>query len=263
MCQISAVVLSGHSLETFNCYVLPEWTISHQASQVHGLKITFSEGKRSLAKNGEVVNSVTIYKAAEEFLVFTNREIDAGDNCPVPLIAHSGKKYDMEILLRFIKKVNAYEQWSNLLLYFVDSCLVCKEKLETLKDGIHLFLSEKTRKPSLKMTESLFGKTFQAHDSLEDVVALNRIMCSNELDVKDSDVVKHSISFSTAVKYVGLLEEKAVHEQEYSSNSRILSSYVIKKLVQCGIVPNVLASINGRFGYRGVICYLYTNKESK
>ena len=31
----------------------------------------------------------------------------------------------------------------------------------------------------------------------------------------------------------------------------------------CGIVPNVLASRNRRFGYRGVVCYLYTNKESK
>ena len=92
---------------------------------------------------------------------------------------------------------------------------------------------------------------------------MNRIMCSNELDVKDSDVVKYSISFSTAIKYVGFLEEKTVHEQEYSSNSRILSSNVIKKLVQCGIVPNVLASLNRRFGYRGVVCYLYTNKESK
>ena len=79
--------------------------------------------------------------------------------------------------------------------------------------------------------QSLFGETFQAHDSLEDVVALNIIMCSNELDVKDSDVVKYSLSFSTAIKYVGFLEEKTVHEQEYSSNSRILSSYMITKLV--------------------------------
>ena len=95
------------------------------------------------------------------------------------------------------------------------------------------------------------------------VVALNRIMCSNELDVKDSDVLKYSMSFSTAIKYVGFLEEKTVHEQEYSSNSRILSSNMIKKLVQCGIVPNVLASLNRQFGYRGVVCYLYTKKESK
>ena len=148
----------------------------------------------------------------------------------------------------------------------MDSRLVCKEKLETLKEGIHLILSEKTREPSLKMTDiyqSLFGETFQAHDSLEDVVALNRIMCSNELDVKDSDVLKYSKSFSTAIKYVGFLEEKTVREQECSSNSRILSSYMIKKLVQCVIVPNVLASLNRRFEYRGVVCYLYTNKESK
>ena len=138
----------------------------------------------------------------------------------------------MKILLRFLKKANAYEQWRNLPLYFVDSRLVCKEKLETLKDGIHLILSEKTRKPSLKMTDiyqSLFSETFQAHNSLEDVVALNRIMCSNELYVKDSDVVKYSILFSTAIKYAGFLEEKSVHEQEYSSNSKILSSYMIKK----------------------------------
>ena len=55
----------------------------------------------------------------------------------------------------------AYEQWRNLPLYFVDSRLVCKEKLETLKDGIHLILSEKTRKPNLKMTDmyqSLFWR---------------------------------------------------------------------------------------------------------
>ena len=74
---------------------MPERTISHQASQVHDLKITFSEGKRSLAKNGEIVNSVTIYKAVEEFLAFTKREVDASDNCPVLLIAHSGEKYDI------------------------------------------------------------------------------------------------------------------------------------------------------------------------
>ena len=59
----------------------------------------------------------------------------------------------MKILLRYIKKANAYEKWRNLPLYFVDSRLVCKEKLETLKDGIHLILSEKTRKPSLNMTD--------------------------------------------------------------------------------------------------------------
>ena len=92
VCQISAVVSSGHSLKKFNCYVLLEGTISHQASQVHGLQITFSEGKRSLAKNGEVVNSVTIYKAVEEFLAFIKREVDASDNCPVLLIAHNGGK---------------------------------------------------------------------------------------------------------------------------------------------------------------------------
>ena len=55
VCQISAIVSSGHILEKFNRYVLPEGTISHQASQVHGLKITFSEGKRSLAKNGKLL----------------------------------------------------------------------------------------------------------------------------------------------------------------------------------------------------------------
>ena len=73
VCQISTVVSSGHSLEKFHRYVLPEGTISHQASQVHRLKITFSKGKRSLAKNGGVVNSVTIYKAVEEFLAFIKR----------------------------------------------------------------------------------------------------------------------------------------------------------------------------------------------
>ena len=211
---------------------MSEGTISHQASQVHGLKITFSAGKRSLSKNGEIVNSVTVYKAVKEFLAFIKREVDASDNCPVLLISHNGEKYDMKILSRFIKKANAYEQWRNLPLYFVDSRLVCKEKLETLKDGIHLILSEKARKPSLKMTDifqSLFGETFQARNSLEGMVALNRIMCSNGLDVKDSDVVKYSKPFSTAIKYVGFLEEKAVHEQEYSSNSRFLSSYMIKK----------------------------------
>ena len=189
------------------------------------------------------------------YLLYMKREVDASDNCPVLLIAHNGEKYDMKILLRFIRKANAYEQWRNLTLYFADSRLVCKKNLETSKDGIHLILSEKTRKPSLKMTgiyRSIFGETFQAHDSLEDVVALNRIMYSNELDVKDSDVLKCSISFSTAIKYAGFLEEKTVHEQEYRSNSRILSSYMIKMLVQCGIVPNVLVSLNRRFGYRGV-----------
>ena len=199
----------------------------------------------------------------KEFLAFIKREVDASDNCPVLLIAHNGEKYVMKILLRFIKKANAYKQWRNLPLYFVDSRLACKENLETLKDGINLILSQKTRKPSLKIYQSLFVKTFQAHDPLEDVVALNRIMCSNELDVKDSDVVKNSTPFSTAIKYVGFLEEKTVHEREYSSNSRILSSCIIKKLVQCGIVQNVLASLNRRFGYRGVVCHLYTNKESK
>ena len=31
VCQISAVVSSGHSLEKFNRYVMPEGTIIHQA----------------------------------------------------------------------------------------------------------------------------------------------------------------------------------------------------------------------------------------
>ena len=151
------------------------------------------------------------------------------------MIAHNGEKYDIKILLQFIKKANAYEQWRNLPLYFVDSHLVCKEKLETLKDGIHLILSEKTRKPSLKMTDiyqSLFGKTFQAHDSLEDVVSLNRIMCSNELDVKDSDVVKYSISFSTAIKYVGFLNSFAPRTANWRAISRFRIPRTANRRVQ-------------------------------
>ena len=89
-----------------------------------------------------------IYKAVEEFLAFIKREVDAIDNCLALLIAHNGEKYDMKIPSRFIKKTNAYEQQRNLSLYFVDSRPVCKEKLKTLKDGIHLILSERTRKPS-------------------------------------------------------------------------------------------------------------------
>ena len=61
-----------------------------------------------LPKIGEVVNSVTIYKAVEELLAFIKREVDASDNCPVLLIAYNGEKYDMKNLLRFIKKANAY-----------------------------------------------------------------------------------------------------------------------------------------------------------
>ena len=53
VCQISVVVSSGHSLEKFNRYVLPEGTISHQASQVHGLKITFLRVNALLPRMGK------------------------------------------------------------------------------------------------------------------------------------------------------------------------------------------------------------------
>jgi len=70
--QLSAVDQSG--LHCFNDYILPLRDVDIHATRVNGLSVRAVRGVRTLFKDNQPVETVSLGKSLENFLIYFNRE---------------------------------------------------------------------------------------------------------------------------------------------------------------------------------------------
>ena len=104
--------------------------------------------------------------------------------------------------------------------------------------------------------EHLFDDKFAAHDSLEDVIALAKILSCNEVSLSSEDVLELAIELKTALDYLNFLRGKKKYEQQYAAELTDVSSYMAGKLVENGVTVEVLLDVYKDFGIKGIAGYL-------
>lgn len=152
--------VSGKS--SFSIYVTPSNDIAPSATAVHGLRIAYDDrGNKCLSKNGALLASSSTEEVFNTFLTYLDSNLH---HCV--LIRHNANVFDMPRLMYQLSLCeNELGRALEMPLYFGAS-------LPSLR--------KETWLPKLKTLGSIYqdvtGKTFSAHDALEDSTALQVIM---------------------------------------------------------------------------------------
>ncbi|XP_061677445.1 DNA polymerase III PolC-type-like [Syngnathoides biaculeatus] len=149
--QIAAVC----GTRTFNAHVVPLGEITKEANRVTGFLV--ADGV--LYRRGTPVATVPLHQALSSFIEFV------GSFCgPVYLAAHNARRFDVPVLNRALRESSLLREFQRSVSSYLDTFLLAK----WMFTNIHSY--------SLQyMAQRFLGKTFDAHNALEDAKILQEL----------------------------------------------------------------------------------------
>ena len=201
--QISAVHESGE----FNTYVTPTQHISKGASDV--TKLTMVNGQ--LYDNGNAEDSIGTKKTLIRFIDFLKTIQN-----PV-LVGHNIKTFDLIFLFNNLAKCDLWESFLSIVVGFIDTLLVFKKefpKRSCYKQGV--------------LMHELIHETYSAHNALNDVKALKRL-----IELVRSKSPKHTFGSSVIVNSVNA----ATHRMTLKplEDSKTITKTMAGKIAKSGL----------------------------
>jgi DNA polymerase III epsilon subunit-like protein len=268
ICQLSVCDMSGSYI--FSEYILPTHDIDFYASRINNLDIRLINGKRELFKNSKLVPSIPFSEAITKLQSYISQSIDkAGATTSKPIvtvfIGHNIATFDTSILLR-----NAGETFAHNLhlinVWFADSLTLFKElikcQFQQLKNADGTF--PKANQSSIY--KALFQESFDAHDSLEDALALRKILFSSKLELSTKTIVNNSKMITTqhAVEDMKYLDHRHENMQTFNTiqfdprtnKNGILKKNMVGKIAGAGLTYKDLKDVHDKYGTRGLIAIL-------
>nr|XP_015199196.1 PREDICTED: uncharacterized protein LOC107076967 [Lepisosteus oculatus] len=169
--QLSAV--SGD--HTFNVYMVPRRPILRGASVVTG----FTVRRRQLWLHSQALPTITHWEALISFVAFLrmlNRPFLAG---------HNIRRFDCPVLLKVLDEFHLREDFQQATSGFVDTLLLARELFR--HSSIRSYRQE-------HLVRACLGTSYQAHNALEDVKALQRLF--RAWAPRSEQVVRHTFTLS-------------------------------------------------------------------
>ncbi|XP_031557431.1 uncharacterized protein LOC116294049 [Actinia tenebrosa] len=236
--QLSCVVLN--SRQTFNSYIMPKWRISSSSSKVHNLHIRYENGQRMLCKNKVPVHAKPLSTVLKKFVDFLE---NTAEGQPLLLIGHNANVFDTPRIVNELVSVQPLmKRLHKLQIYFGDSLPVFKTQLN--------------RKSTMKLSDlynEATGETFDAHDALEDVLALKKLL----LHYGESFINNIAQASKTLTYFVQLHQykmTKAISSNSYQEKS--IKKSLKNRLIQNGLPFPSLKSAYQNCGSNALISYL-------
>ena len=263
LCQLSATDKSG--MHQFSTYVLPEQDIDYFASRVNKLKIFNINGERRLFKDNKEVSTVPLQEAVLNFLSFISQSVDraksqTNKNVETVLLGHNSSTFDTPVLLRN-SGTDFTERLQKMDICFADSLTLFKtlirKKLPCLQNSDGTF--PKPNQSSLY--NFLFAKSFEAHDALEDVLALRKIIFESRLELSLKTIIENSgvVSAAHAAKDVKYLDHRHLLMQSFKGNlhhPQYLKKNMVEKISGSGLSFADLKMVYSKYGKEGLIAIL-------
>ena len=257
ICQLSAITKSGNC---FNEYILPTCNITHNASLINGLSIKIINGKRTLLKDNNPVLSISLTQCLENFAKF----ISSGEsNSHTVLIGHNSTTFDTPILLRS-DGLTFKQRLSSRDLFFADSLHLIRALIKA--GNVSLQIEGKACKPNLSAVfETLFQQKFNAHDALEDVTDLHKILFDSPLNLTIAQIVTNSNlkPCSHAFPDMQFLDERFERMQTFrnklyypQSDNGAVKQRVIQKIAESGLSYHDLENLFRKAGKEGLVAVL-------
>lgn len=101
---------------------------------------------------------------------------------PVVLFAHNAKSFDCKRLIVSLQKCDLLNSFQSCVVGFVDTLILFKSVMQ-----------QREKYSQENLVSDLLGISYSAHDSLEDVRALQRLLSCKE--VNEKAIIKSSFAF--------------------------------------------------------------------
>ena len=257
ICQIAAITKSG---KCFNEYILPTCNISHHASLINKLSIKTINGHRTLLKDNNPVNSVSLEECLEKFGKFLST---SDTNSHTVLIGHNSTTFDTPTLLR-CGGLAFKQRLSSQNLFFADSLHLVRALIKA--GHASLQIDGKACRPNLSSVfETLFQEKFDAHDALEDVRALHRILFDSSLKLAIAEIINNSNlkSCSHAFNDMKFLDERFERMQTFKcklyhpqADDGPVKQRIVQKIAESGLTYRDLENLFAKAGKEGLVAVL-------
>ena len=167
--SISAVDKSG--LHCFNDYILPLKDVEIHATTVNGLSFRTVRGVRTLFKDNQPVETVSLGKSLEDFLTYlekTARPVKSDISIYTVLVGHNSQVFHTPTLLRQSRH-QLCEKISCFSVFFSDTLPLMKNLVKRKHPSLVLLDGSTVKLNQQSIYQTLFHEPLPAHDAMEDV----------------------------------------------------------------------------------------------
>jgi DNA polymerase III epsilon subunit-like protein len=267
ICQLSAIRQSG---ETFSQYILPQCSVGYYASRVNNLTVEVINGSRTLCKNFQPMCSVTLDVGLQSFINFLQEQnthtCGRKDEQPITvLIGHNAATFDVPTLLRNAGH-SFKQQLCSMNMYFGDSLSLIRSLLSQQHEPLKQSNGEFCQANLASVYKCLFNKDFNAHDALEDVIALRKILFSPEMAIDLQTLLDGSqmSSVRSVMADLNYIDRRHERYQTFLGNLHCpndvdspISNAMALKIAGSGLTYDDLLQLWNSFGETGVVAVLH------
>ena len=260
---MSAIDETG--VEIFSEYILPLGTVRYAASRVGKLSVRAINGEKRLCKENQPVDAISLEQALQRFLAFlVNVKRELNMEPLTILIGHNFSIFDTPILLRK-SNVEFHSKLKELNVNFADSQILVKHLIKEKHPALQLSSGNFCKSNQSSLYSHLFQEEFEAHDSLEDVKALQKILFTSSLQLSKEKIVNYSSVTNVCQAVDSMLYFDQRQEILQTFNGRLFNSDddngVIKQsmalnIAGTGISYSDLCELYTKFGKKGLLAIL-------
>ena len=256
ICQLSAVDKSG--LHSFNDYILPLRDVDIHATRVNDLIIRTVRGVRTLFKDNQPVEAVSLGKSLENCLTYlekTVRRVKSDNDIYTVLIGHNSQVFNNPTLLRQGEH-QVCEKLSCLNVFFSDTLPVMKNLVKRKHPSLVLSDGSTYKLNQQSIYQTLFHEPFPAYDAMEDVRALRRIVFDSRLNISEDMLTENRSTTQYAendMKCYELLQTFRGTLYHPTNAEFPIKQQIAEKIAGSGISYQDLKNVFQKFGAKGLV----------
>ncbi|XP_061177423.1 uncharacterized protein LOC133186204 [Saccostrea echinata] len=236
--QIAA--LDEESDECFCSYIIPKKPISFQASRVTGLRIK----ENTMYHNGMPVPAESIHEVLRGFISFL-------DNLPSDqqkiLVGHNIKSYDCLVLMHALRSCGMVDDFHQQVIGYMET-----RKLFRLS-----FPSQKSFS-QINLSRALLGEnfTYAAHDAMEDVRTLKKLVLLPSVSSSDKELCEFSTTYITESINHNTRVKANLPTLQVLINQKVLTAAMARKIAGSNLTFHHLEVVFRRNGQEGLLTLL-------
>ncbi|XP_069116575.1 uncharacterized protein [Argopecten irradians] len=217
----------------FSCFVMPKKRMTREASKVTGIRVS----RKKMYRYGKLVRALSLNDAFKELYGFLSK---TQNNI---LVGHNIQTYDCPILMHALTSCDRdiTEKFSTHVHGFMDT-----KKLFRI---IHPSQKSYTQE---YLVETLLGQKYKAHDALQDVVALQKLVRSVDFDNEARQKASFSIKDVMDSYTYSLHVKENLPSLETMVNKKVISGNVAKSIAGSGLSYNSLQTEHSNKGREGI-----------
>ena len=205
-------IVAKHGDQLFNVYIQPTKRVRFEVSLVNKLTAVNVDDQMKLYHKGIPVGTVNCLDALLQFITFL-------EDIPNPvLVGHNIRGFDLRFLYVKLKEYGLWEKFTSVVPRFVDTLTAFKK--EYPNQGSHT---------QAALVKEMLGETYEEHNCLEDVKALEKLFLYIQVQDKFSEGMLTVFEFDFLMRGP---ERKETFQPII--DQKLMSENIAKKIAKAG-----------------------------